>query len=77
MTHELKLDQWHHGYLGAGLLISGIVYPNELLRIVGIVILLDDLLQHLIQWKWDDKYASPLRYLYNKLVEWWNTDDVA
>lgn len=75
MTHELKLTQWHHGYLGMIIIILGIVtyyrgYPSlsHFMYFVGGYVLLDDFLQHLIQWLYDDSYQSPLRYLYTKWI---------
>lgn len=68
MSHELKLKQWHHGYLGIILIAIGIWQGWTWLIFVGGYVFLDDALQHFIQWKWDDEYFSPLRYLYNKWV---------
>lgn len=68
MSHELSFKQWHHGYLGIIMIAIGVIFALPFTTWLGGYVLLDDLLQHLIQWKWDDAYASPLRYLYNKWI---------
>lgn len=68
---ELRLDQWHHAYLGLIILVGGMFLRHEWIRMVGWVILWDDLLQHLIQWLYDNDYHSPLRVLYGKWIWEW------
>lgn len=69
---ELKLNQWHHAYLGIILIIAG-CWPlhSELLRLVGLFVFLDDLLQHTIQYLWDNSYQSPLKYIYAQTLWKW------
>lgn len=69
MSHELDFKQWHHGYLGFLIGLFGIYVVNsETIRLIGSIVLWDDVFQHFIQWKWDDSYTSPLRYFYNKWI---------
>jgi hypothetical protein len=63
---ELRLDQWHHAYLGLMLLIA--THWIHWLLIPGWIVFTDDLLQHFIQWRWDVTYQSPLKYLYGKWI---------
>jgi hypothetical protein len=58
-----RLREWHHGYMGILLAGLGVWLP---LRIAGLVILADDVVQHLIQTRWPD-YRSPLHRAYGVL----------
>lgn len=65
---ELRLNQWHHAYLGLIILVLGALTHHEWIRMVGWVVTWDDLLQHLIQWLYDNEYHSPLHVLYSKWI---------
>lgn len=51
--------QWHHEYIGAALL----AVPNKRVQWLGLAIMLDDAVQHLIQTR-RPAYRSPLNRLY-------------
>lgn len=61
---ELNLKQWHHGYLGAALICVGGLSHKKLFLIVGLVLLLDDVLEHSVQFVTKKEWYSPLRRLY-------------
>lgn len=57
-----KVAQIHHGYLGAALMLV----PWWPAQLVGLVILADDLVQHLMQLRKPD-WLSPLHRLAHKV----------
>lgn len=66
---QLTFKQWHHLYLGLLLIIVRLFFVHS--RIIGFLggfIFMDDLIQHFVQWKWDNSYQSSLHYLYVKLI---------
>lgn len=65
---ELRFDQWHHAYLGAALIAFGVWQGHHPSETIGWIVLVDDLLQHFIQWRWVDNYHSPLKWLFIKWI---------
>lgn len=63
----INFKQWHHAYLGA--IIAGIAYALAWgwLMIVGLVIMLDDIVQHLVQETINSEWKSPLAWAYSKV----------
>lgn len=56
-------DRLHHGYIGIALIIIGHLVENDWLMVIGILILIDDIIEHTIT---ED---TPLRILYEKLIK--------
>lgn len=70
MSHELSFKQWHHGYLGLLIILSGVLETKHhraaglVLVVVGSLVLLDDLVQHTVQAITKTEWSSPLHRLY-------------
>jgi hypothetical protein len=67
------LNEVHHWMWGAWLYIGGRVVGNEWVMLVGLLVMLDDSVQHLVQ-LWEPNYRSPLwrfyAWLYPSLPRW-------
>ncbi len=67
---ELSFRQWHHGYLGLLLIGGGLLELKHhrsagiIFLVVGIVVLIDDVVEHAIQYFTQTEWYSPLRRLY-------------
>ena len=83
-SSRFRLNEGHHAYLGALLVLVGLVggWVGFALQAVGFVLTVDDLGQHIVQTFSDDEYHSPLyrfyaRYLWplrwvRRLTRWWD-----
>lgn len=65
---QLRLDQWHHGYLGLVLLAVALWTENLFVGLIGWTVLSDDVLQHTVQWLFDVNYQSPLKVFFTQWV---------
>ena len=65
-----KVHEWHHGYLGLGLVILALVLSSVVVMGIGTVLLLDDAWQHHRQ-QTVSEYLSPLHRLYLVLYTRW------
>jgi len=65
MSHELNLKQWHHGYLGIALCLIGILGSRTLFVVLGLILLIDDVVQHAVQYITRTEWASPLHRAYS------------
>ena len=61
---ELTLRQWHHGYLGIALCIVGSLANRTLFVVLGFILVIDDVLEHTVQYFTQTEWQSPLRRLY-------------
>lgn len=61
------LVEWHHGYLGLLAVVAGLVQAAPALCALGLVILADDVYQHLRQAFGELQYRSPLHRLAHRL----------
>lgn len=68
---ELSFRQWHHGYLGILLILVSFWFGGNLMRILGGIFILDDGLEHFIQWRTQTEWQSPLRRLYGIFYRRW------
>lgn len=73
-----RLREWHHGYYGLALCCL----PSWPVRVVALVLLLDDLSQHSVQC-WEVEHAerarpdfSPIHIAFVRLVTWLRTRGV-
>jgi hypothetical protein len=64
MSHELTFRQWHHGYLGVILLAWGLAHASLPFIVAGLLIVVDDLIEHSVQYVTRSEWQSPLRRLY-------------
>ena len=62
-----KVSEWHHGFLGLGLVLGGIVLDSLVLETIGITLLVDDAWQHHRKQKVPE-YLSPLNLLWCKIA---------
>ena len=74
--------EWHHGYLGIGLVIFGalllwlaiaihyiiLIIVAKVIITIGFIILADDIYQHTIQELIDATYVSPLHKFFSKYL---------
>lgn len=56
-------DRLHHGYIGIVITIIGYLMKNNWIMIVGILVLLDDIIEH---WVTGD---TPLRIFYEQTLK--------
>jgi hypothetical protein len=67
LSSPFHLREFHHAYLGALLVLVGAVvggWVGLVLQILGVVLTVDDLVQHMVQTFGDEDYKSPLHQLY-------------
>lgn len=65
---DVRLDEWHHLYLGLGIAVAGGVTRRPLLLCLGAAIAADDAWQHLLQVSGAWTYASPLHALFGRYL---------
>jgi len=58
----MRWREWHHGYLGAGLIVLALL-PQWLVWTVGLTLMVEDFL-----WQHAFGLPSPLKWLYLKLL---------
>ncbi len=83
-SSPFRLNEGHHAYVGAVLVLVGIVggWVGFALQAVGVLLTVDDLGQHVVQTFGDEDYESPLhrwygRYLWpmrwvRRITSWWD-----
>lgn len=64
MNKELSFKQWHHGYLGIALCLIGGLGHKTLFLVLGGILVIDDVLEHSVQFVTKSEWHSPLRRLY-------------
>src|SRR5438445_6245540 len=64
IVKELSLKQWHHGYLGIALALIGALNSKTLFVVLGLILLVDDVVQHAVQYITQTEWHSPLHRLY-------------
>ncbi len=62
--HAVRLDEWHHLYLGLALAGWGAVRRRPWVLVVAALITVDDSWQHVRQVTGDWGYTSPLHHLF-------------
>ena len=68
-TNRFEINEMHHGYVGIGILTAGIITKSKLLQTVGIVLVVDDTVQHTF------RVNTPVHMLNDELwrYKWYRT----
>lgn len=62
---DLRLNEWHHGYLGLLIVALGLTFGWPWWIVAkGVLIALDDILQHTVQAITKTEWKSPMARLY-------------
>jgi len=71
LKSPFHLGEIHHAYIGALLILVGVLvagWVGLVLQLLGLVLTIDDLGEHIAQTFGDDDYQSPLHRLYGRYL---------
>jgi hypothetical protein len=71
LDSPFHLREWHHAYLGALLVLVGALVGGCVglaFQLLGVVLTVDDLWEHVVQTFHDEDYESPLHHFYARVL---------